>query len=368
MKNTAIIFLLFSLNVCQAQPSGPSAYLTDSMSDLPLASIEEGLFDSNDALQITLRGDIRNLLKNRSGKSKNFPFILSYIKADNSIYSMPIDVKTRGHFRRIKGNCKYPPLLIQFQQNGPQIPSVFKEQNKLKLVMPCKDDSYIIREWLAYRLYNLVTPYSFKARLVKVSLLDTEKKVDSTPFYGILLEEEPQMASRNQMIPVERDLKPIQTQREAFLSMAVFQYLIGNTDWSVEFLQNIKLIAADSNSIPYAVPYDFDHSGIVNAPYAHPAEALEMKSIRERRYRGYCVYHLEKFEPTIAQFNALKADIYQLYTRCALLDDKYVKSTLRFLDEFYATINDTKSWQNAFAYPCDPKGTAGVVIKGLKQD
>ena len=99
-----------------------------------------------------------------------------------------------------------------------------------------------------------------------------------------------------------------------------------------------------------------------------PAEELQMRSIRERRYRGYCVKNLKVFEDVIARYNRLKSDIYKLYSDCTLLDAKYIKSTIQFLDEFYETINNPKLWQKAFSYPCDKNGTGNVVIKGLKED
>ena len=234
--------------------------------------------------------------------------------------------------------------------------------------MPCKGEEFLIREWLVYKIYNLVTPKSFRARLVKVKLEDDRNKKAVTPFYGILLEEAKQMARRNKAVPVEQPLRPQQTQTDAFLHMAVFEYLIGNTDWSVQYQHNIKLLLPDSSTVPVAVPYDFDHSGMVNAPYAHPAEQLQMRSVRERRYRGYCVRNLKVFEPVIARYNRLKSDIYAMYTSCTLLDEKYIKSTLQYLDEFYATINNPKAWQKEFGYPCDKNGTGNVVIKGLKED
>ncbi len=175
------------------------------------------------------------------------------------------------------------------------------------------------------------------------------------------------MAARNGLVAVERKLKPYQVQKDAFLNMAVFEYLIGNTDWSIQYQQNIKLLAEDSMSVPIAVPYDFDHAGIVSAPYALPAEELQMKSVRERRYRGYCQRDLKKFEPFIALFNQLKTEIYRIYTDCKLLDAAYIETTVKYLDEFYATINDPIAWQKEFAYPCDPKGTGNVVVKGLKE-
>ena len=235
-------------------------------------------------------------------------------------------------------------------------------------MVPCKGDEYVVREWLTYKLYNVITPNSFRARLVKVKLDDVTKGKTTDAFYGILLEEEKQMAKRNKMVAVDPKLRPEQTQLEPFLSMAVFQYLIGNTDWSVQYLQNIKLIARDSVSIPITVPYDFDHAGIVNAPYARPAEELLMTSIRQRRYRGYCLPDLRSFDSIIAKYNSLKNDIYNVYTSCTLLDAKYIKSTTQFLDDFYKTINNPKSWRHDFAYPCDQSGTGNVVIKGLRED
>lgn len=329
---------------------------------------EKGLFESDDILNITLKGNLRELLNDRSDNPKNYPLVLAYTKENGTEINLPVELKTRGHFRKLKENCKYPPLLIQFPKKGPQTSTLFNQQNKLKLVMPCNTDEFLIREWLVYKLYNLVTPKSFKARLVKIKLEDDKNKKTNVSFYGILLEEEKQMAKRNKMVSVEKKMQPDKTQKNAFLTMAVFQYMIGNTDWSIQYLQNIKLLAADSNAVPLTVPYDFDHAGIVNASYAKPAEELLMTSIRERRYRGYCVQDMKTFHSVLAHFNQLKNDFYNLYNGCTLLDKKYLKSTLQYLDEFYSTINKPKAWQKEFAYPCDKNGTGNVVIKGLKED
>jgi hypothetical protein len=328
---------------------------------------EKSLFDSEDVLHITLRGNVREVLDSRTGEAKSFSLKLSWFNEDSSEMIEPVKVKTRGHFRRMKENCVYPPLLIEFGKKDAKPAGIFKEQSKLKLVMPCREEKYIIREWLVYKIYNLVTPKSFRARLVMVKLEDDSKKKPVSPFYGILLEEEKQMAKRNKEMIVERKLVPQQAEAESFLSMAVFEYLIGNTDWSVNYLHNIKLLAPDSLGIATTVPYDFDHAGIVNAPYAHPAEELGMTSIMERRYRGYCLKDMKDFEAVIAQYNHLKKDIYNLYTGCDLLEDRYVKSTVAYLDEFYKTINNAKAWQREFSFPCYSK-TADVTIKGLKGD
>jgi len=165
---------------------------------------------------------------------------------------------------------------------------------------------------------------------------------------------------------ITRQVRPEQTDSTAFLKMAVFEYLIGNTDWSVQY-QNIKLVATDSSAIPIAVPYDFDHAGLVNPPYAKPAEELLMNSVRERRFRGYCISDMDKFDAVIGLYNKLKADIYKLYTDCSLVDAKYIKATLQYFDKFYETINDPVALKKEFTYPCNKNGTGNVVIKGLRE-
>ncbi len=332
------------------------------------SSTAHDLFTTDSVLELTLSGNLRSLLNDRSQSPHYHPLQLLYKNEDGNEISFTVELKTRGHFRKLKENCIYPPLAVNFIKNDTLKHSIFKDQHKIKLVMPCIGDEYVIKEWLVYKLYNLVTSNSFKSRLVKIKLVDTKNKRNSPPFYGILLEEEKQLAKRNGMIAVSRKLEPGQTEPTAFLTMAVFEYLAGNTDWSVQYLQNIKLIAIDSNTAPIAVPYDFDHAGLVNTPYAYPAEQLMMNSVRERRYRGYCVEDLQNFDTIIAFYNQIKNNIYQLYTSCKLLDEKYKNATLKYLDEFYTTINDAVKMKKAFGYPCNKNGTGNVIIKGLKED
>ncbi|CAN5412712.1 hypothetical protein BH10BAC2_BH10BAC2_42260 [soil metagenome] len=328
----------------------------------------KSLFETDAILEITLSGNVKELLNDRAENSQYHPILLSYKGEDSSEVAIPVAMKTRGHFRKLKENCSYPPLQISFSKNDLLQSSVFKEQEKMKLVMPCKDDGYVIREWLVYKLYNLVSPKSFKARLVSVKMKDTKNKKTAVPFYGILLEEEKQMAKRNGLIPLNKKIQPAQTERQAFLNMAVFEYMTGNTDWGIQYLQNVKLLALDSNAVPIAVPYDFDHAGIVDAPYANPAEELQMSSVRERRYRGFCIEDMQQFASVINLYNSLKNEIYSTYTDCKLLDEKYIKTTIKYLDDFYATINNPAALKKEFGYPCDKNGTGNIIIKGLREE
>lgn len=331
------------------------------------AGNDTGLFDTDSVLQITMSGDIRGLMNDRGNKPGDHPLILTYKAGNGMDYSISIFAKTRGHFRKTMGNCKYPPIYLEFSKSDTLNASVFHEQHKLKLVMPCKQDDYIIREWMAYRIYNLVTPESFRVRLARITLNDTKKKNISEPFYAFLVEDAQQLAGRNHCFILKKQFNPKEIEQSAFLKMAVFEYLIGNTDWSVQF-QNIKVISGNADSVPVAVPYDFDFSGLVNAPYSKPAPELRLSSVKERRYRGYCMEDIKAFNAVFAFYNKLKPDIYHLYANCTLLDAKYVKETLAYLDQFYKTINDPDAAKKEFTYPCDKNGTGNIVIRGLKDN
>jgi hypothetical protein len=329
---------------------------------------EKGLFESDQILDITLKGSFHQILNDRVGKAKYYLVELTYTSEDSNETSISIEVKTRGHFRKQKGNCTFPPLLLTFSSREVNSPSFFPSKSSLKLVMPCQGEEFIVHEWLVYKLYNLITPQSFRARLVRVTLLDPKRKRMPSPFYGIILEDEKAMATRNNMVIVKKKMRPQQAMQQPFLKMAVFEYLIGNTDWSVDYLQNIKLIAADSTAEAIAVPYDFDLSGIVNSPYAKPAPELEMSSVHERRYRGYCIKDFKLFDSTIAFYNRMKNKIYSNYIDCPLIDEEYKKRTKEYLDEFYQVINNPKMLEKEFGYPCNPNGTGNVIIKGLRED
>ena len=328
----------------------------------PAQETANDLFDSEEILNIKLSGKIRQLFSDRADDGAYHPLVLTYKGADGNDVTINLRGKTRGNFRRKKENCTYPPILLNFTRKEHK-PSLFDQQDKLKLVTPCAGDNYVIREYLVYKLYNLVTPKSYRARLVKVTFDDIEKKKE-TSFYSMLLEEDEQMALRNKSkLQAIKNLNGENTETETFLKMAVFQYMIGNTDWSVPFGHNIRILSFDPASVPSVVPYDFDHAGIVDAPYALPPEQLELSSTQERRFRGYCITDWKTLDEVVATYNRLKDDIYKLYTTNSLLEAKYVKSTTRFLDDFYETINNPKKLKSEFSYPCN-KTANNYIIKG----
>ena len=322
---------------------------------------------TDEILSLTLSGDIKTVLKDRGDDPQYHPVELSYV-VDQKEVKIPLKIKTRGNFRKSASNCKYPPLMLNFPKSRVTANTVFSGQNKIKLVTPCQGDKYIIHEYLVYKLYNLFSPQSFKVQLLEISFKDTIKQNKINTYYGLLLENEDHMAQRNNASLFEKvGYKPTQVDRIKFLEMAVFQYLISNTDWSVQYQQNVKLLKSEQNKLPIAVPYDFDHAGIVRSPYAKPAPALKLDNVLIRRYRGFCITDMSIYQPIFDKFNKLKPDIYALYEQNLIISSSYKTKTVKFLDEFYDTINDPGKALIAFGYPCDLSGTGNVVIKGLRK-
>ncbi|MCY7351818.1 MAG: hypothetical protein LH606_14330 [Cytophagaceae bacterium] len=320
------------------------------------------LFAEDSVLQFTLTCALRNLLKDRGDTPVEHPVLLTYANDQKQPVALAMKAKVRGNFRRNSAVCTYPPLLLDFPKKKTQN-TLFEAQKKLKLVTHCQTEEYVVREYLVYKLYNLITDVSFRARLARVTYADSAGKRAPETHWAFLLEDEDALAKRHgaKINP----LKQTRMERANSLSMAtvaVFEYLIGNTDWSVPFLHNIKLLAVGTDALPVPVPYDFDHAGIVEAKYAFPAEQLNIESVRQRLYRGP-VYPITIFQKVFDRFNQVKPQLYALYANETRLNPGYVKRTLKYLDDFYAVINKPASVQTEFL-----KGARSpVVIKGLNK-
>ena len=357
------LILSFLFPVCAAgQPTTASDETTAKLIANDL------LFQEENILHFKIEANFREILKHRSNDTLSYKTVLSYKKNDNNEINIPIKMKVRGNFRRQSGSCSFPPLLLNFQKKKQQDSTIiFYGQDKLKLVTHCQSDEYVIREWLVYKLYNLITDKSFRVRLVRVDYVDPFNHGTKETHYGFLLENESVMARRNHAFILNKKMRPMETtNHDEFIKMAIFEYMIGNTDWSVPYLHNIRLLSTDSTKAPYAVPYDFDYSGIVSAPYAIPPEELEISSVRVRLYRGFCTPYTE-FEEPIKLFNTLKDKFYSIYMNCSLLNNKYIKQTTRYLDEFYKTINNEKLRIYQFGLPCTINGKKNIIIKGFSR-
>jgi hypothetical protein len=318
------------------------------------------LFVRDSVLPFTLTANLRVLLKDRGEKPVEHAVRLTYADGRQPSVALPLRAKVRGNFRRSVTNCSFPPLLLDFPKKKTRN-TVFEGQNKLKLVTHCQTEEYVVREYLVYKLYNLLTDVSFRARLARVTYADSVGKRAPETHWAFLLEDEDAMAKRNgAVIYKQKQTNARYVDSLGMATVAVFEYLIGNTDWSVPFLHNIRLVAMSANSTPYPVPYDFDHAGIVDASYARPAEQLAIQSVRQRLYRGL-PYPMATFQKVFDRFNQLKPQLYALYATETRLSPTYAKRTLRYLDNFYTTINTPALVRSEFLQG----DRSGVVIKGL---
>ncbi len=308
-----------------------------------------GFFDSDEILEVTLETDFKNLIREkREGKFQPANLIVKNI-------SYSIRIKTRGHFRL--ENCSFPPISLNFSKTEFTNESD-KKLTKLKLVNACKmQDSYtklVLREYQIYRAYNLMTDKSFKVRLLKINYVDTSEKMKPVTKYGFVLEEQKMMAERlDGMILKRKNLRDQVCNLDEIIMLSIFQFMIGNTDWQVANLQNIRLVRLKDVSVPkpYAIPYDFDYTGMVNASYAIPSEILGIETIKERLYWGKC-YPEEDIAAAIERFYNNKDAIYQSYQNFTLFDKGSLKFSLAYLDSFYRIIEDEKRWKRYFIKNC----------------
>lgn len=360
MKKFALVFLFFSFFNANAQNLN-----TDSTVVQKIKKVKFGpLFKSEDTLNFTVFANLKPLLKDRGEETKNHWGMIKYMNHKNVMMEIPMKVKVRGNFRRMTQNCTFPPLLLDFDKKK-KGNSIFKKQNKLKLVTHCLKRDYIMEEYLVYKIYNLITENSFKARIANVTYEDSAGKQVSQTRLAFLIEDDEDLAKRiHSKLIKEAKLRQNQTDTLQMATVAVFEYLIGNTDWSVPFKHNIKLYFK-KGKMATPIPYDFDHSGIVNAHYAKPAEQLtEITSVRERLYRGFN-YSPEVFQTVFERFKAVKPQIYALYKDNADLEPNYIKSTLKYLDDFYENIESPKTVKRVFnEQGLKNMEAGGVQIKG----
>jgi hypothetical protein len=333
------------------------------MSPADLEAVRQGgsgvrpLFATQEPLILTLEADFDQLKKDRDQESEEREGSIILTGPGGESVSVPIKVKTRGMFRLQKANCSFPPLRLDLPDEGLEGTDL-EGQDRVKLVVHCVDnDNYeqnVLEEYLAYRIYNLFTEISFQVRLARVTYVDSKGKDDPYTRVAFLLEDEEAMATRldgsmlTDQVPAA---DPSEYQQEAVGQMYLFQYLIGNEDWSPTHFHNIKLMRVGWEYFP--VPYDFDFSGLVDAPYATlpPDLAEKIDSVRDRLYRGCCSEGID-YGALFAKFNGQREAILDLVGSQTLLTERNIGSALRYIEEFYEIINDARKAQRQIVNAC----------------
>ena len=236
--------------------------------------------------------------------------------------------------------------------------TIFEGQDKIKLVTHCRDkrkifEQYILQEYLLYKIYNLFTDFSFRVRLVHITYIDTEGKFKPIKKYGFFIENANDMAERNGgTITKIKNLPQTKTNYDLMTLLCVFQYFVGNTDWSVPALHNIKLIQPDIPfQAPAAVPYDFDFCGVINTFYASPDTLLDILSVKKRLFRSSC-RTIEELQKVFDCFVDHKDEIHNLYYDLGLIEEKYINNTIRYYDRFYSIISKPRLIRKEFIRSC----------------
>ena len=313
------------------------------------------LFSSHEILDLTITGDFNTILKDVGDNREYHPAVLQYFDGKDTVV-LNVQVKTRGHFRRKLENCSFPPLKINFKKKQVKN-TLFDGMNKVKLVTHCKSKSkkfeqYAIEEYLVYRAYNIITDTSFRVRLARINYFDNISGRKSQEKYAFFIE--PDGVFENRLGTKESKKKYLlqeQTRYSHMGKLAVFQYMIGNTDWAVSTLHNIKLFVVDTMPAPYAVPYDFDWCGAINTLYSKPLPRFGLESVKDRLFRGYC-RPVEQYREYAQCFMAKKEEIYELYENFGLIDKHEKKRILKYYNDFYEIISNDKALRSEFLNSC----------------
>ncbi|WP_297097602.1 hypothetical protein [uncultured Draconibacterium sp.] len=335
MKRLIIsLLLLLLLNYSYAQQNADSA-LFDPVSHT-LSDIR--FFDNEEALTITLKYDISSFIRTKA-KGEYFPAELTIHPTDSTSVLKNIRLKARGNFRR--GHCFFPPIFLNFKTD-PIEETELAGIKKIKMVTHCSTSNayqaYVFREFLAYKIYNILTENSFRVRLLNINYIDTGRKERNYEQIGFLLEPMDLLVKRLKGVEVRQEImqgKNLLPRESTFV--ALFEYFLGNTDWRFTSGHNMKYIKLAELQKPYPVPvpYDFDHAGFVNTSYSMPQTWSSVEKVTDREYLGYCQQDEENYLQAINLFNSKKEEIIRTIETFEYLDKKNKNQVLKFVDDFF---------------------------------
>jgi hypothetical protein len=340
-----------------APPAKPAANpwpSAEALATRRIAAERRALFAADEPLAFTLLADFRAVQRDRDPEStRTYPATLVIAGEQGAERSIPLRIRTRGHSRRRPTTCSFAPLRFEFAENP--VGTVFEGQRGLKLGTHCRDvddyEQYVHREYLVYKLFNLFTPRSFRARLGTATYVDaaTKKPLSTNP--ALFLEDDDDVARR--LEGRIEDLEKItfrSVDNETITRLTLFAYMIGNTDMSMFRLHNVRLVRTLSGTL-YPVPYDFDYAGLVNARYAIPDKQFGLGSVRDRLYRGPCRPAAE-LEPFLAQMRELRDKVMAVYDLPVGITPGYRRDAKAYLEQFYRTIERPADIKRAFVDNC----------------
>lgn len=307
-------------------------------------------FAKETPVDVTLNTNLKRLNSNRKSTPYQSGTITWHNPAGTGDITEPINLKLRGNFRR--ENCGMASLMLDFKDAEKK--SKFRKLGKVKMVAPCESgyeyEQFVLQEFLIYKMYNLITDASFKVRLLNLTVQDSVKAKKHFKQYAFVIEPARVLAKRKGWVE-EENMKfyTEQTNRETSTIVFLFQYMVGNTDWAISNYHNIKLFFPkdSAKTRPYVVPYDFDFSGLVNAPYASPPETTHLTEVTERFYMGY-PRTMEELKVAAGRFLAKEKEIKDLVKQFTYIGENQRSQMIDFLEEFFELIKDESQMKVAF--------------------
>jgi hypothetical protein len=345
------------------QPKTPKAWPPDAetFKKRRLEAEAIPLFQGQEPVEIVLTADWKTVQRDRKVTSKTlYPGTMAIVKDGVAGTPFAIELRTRGHVRRDPRMCSFAPLRLELPKDKTK-GTIFEGHGKVKLGTHCQGDGlyqqYTLRDYLANLLHHALTPRSLRARLAKVTYAETNGGKEPYTKLGILFEDVDDLAARAEMreLPVPRQMFRYVDQPQ-LMFMSMFQYMIGNVDYSILALHNVVMLD-DAKGVRYTVPYDFDYSGLVNAHYAIPAKGLPIPSVRDRLYRGPCKTEAEVNE-ALRVFREKQAELLALPATLTQygLNDGPRKDAEKYLNEFFELVNKPERVKKTFVSDCKPVG------------
>ena len=312
------------------------------------------LFGETKPMHIELTLDLKKYQREKF-KGEYMPVHFHYYLNDTLQLEKDLQLKARGDFRR--SHCILAPFWLDIRKidlNNKELQDI----KRIKIVTHCKGskayEEYVLKEYLCYKIYNIISPISFRVRLVRMTYVDTGRKNKVTEGWAFMIEPEEMLAQRMNAVVVKRDDLSTRLLRPWEIDiLALFQYMIGNVDYSVFGRHNLKFLGLPGyGSAGYTpVPYDFDYTGLVDTYYAIPSENLSIRSVRERLYLGPCRED-KAYQAAIEHINLSREEILQLVKDFEYLDQKYKKSVIAYLEQYFELAPHYKSLINSLQRTC----------------
>lgn len=322
-----------------------SQYEVEHVRQVDTIETDLDLFGETVPMNITLTLDLKTFQREKF-KGKYMPVQFHYQLNDTLSIVKEMRLKARGEFRR--NHCSMAPFWLNIRK-ADLLDEELKDINRIKIVTHCKGsvsyEEYVLKEYLCYKLYNIISPNSFRVRLVRMTYVDTGRKNKVTRGWAFMIEPEKLLAKRLNAEVIKRDELSTHLLRPWEIDiLAMFQYMIGNVDYSVYGRHNIKILGLPGyGTAGYTpVPYDFDYTGLVNTHYAIPAEQLPIHSVRERLYLGPC---REEAAYLAANEHMLKCreEIFQVVEEFEFLEEKHKKDFKAYLRKYFEIAEHYKS-------------------------